>query len=72
MPTLTILAEVDPITEHLTLLIVAVTSTGALLLIILLATMLLGSTRRHRTAPSRESERTKATEPSQNPFGDSD
>lgn len=69
MPTLAIVAEVDPITEHLVLLIIAVASAGALLLIILLATVFWGSARRDRATPGREPERMKATEPSQNPFG---
>lgn len=72
MPTLAIVAEMDPITGHLVLLIIAVASAGALLLIILLATILLGGARRDHADPSHESKRTKAVEPSQNPFGDSD
>jgi hypothetical protein len=72
MPVLVIFAEADPITEHLVLLIIAVASAGFLLLIILLAVIFLGGARRDRATASRESERTKATEPSQNPFGDPD
>jgi hypothetical protein len=72
MPTLAIVAEADPITEHLVLLVIAVASAGILLLIILLAAMFLGSARTDRTTPGREPERTKATETSQNPFGDPD
>jgi hypothetical protein len=79
MPTLTIVAEADPLTEHLVLLIIAVASAGVLLLIILLATLFWGSAKRGRVTPGREPERTKITEssqnqvgPGQNPFGDSD
>lgn len=68
MPTLAII-EGEPLTEHLVLLIIAVASAGALLLIILLATIFLGSAKRDRGGPDREPERTKATEPSQNPVG---
>ena len=79
MPTLAIVAEVDPITEHLVLLIIAVASAGVVLLIILLATLFWGSARRDRATPSREPEQTMPTEPNQNlvgpgqnPFGDPD
>lgn len=79
MPMLVIFAEVDPLTEHLVLLIIAVASAGVLLLIILLAVIFLGSARRGRATPSPEPEQTKATEsgqnlvgPDQNPFGDPD
>jgi hypothetical protein len=40
---LAIVAEVDPLTEHLVLLIIAVASAGVLLLIILLAVMFWGA-----------------------------
>jgi hypothetical protein len=43
MPTFAIVAEVDPLTEHLVLLIIAVASAGVLLLTILLATLFWGS-----------------------------
>jgi hypothetical protein len=66
---LAIIAEVDPITEHLVLLIIAVASAGALLLIVLLATVFWGSGWRGRATPGLEPEQTKATEPSQNPVG---
>lgn len=69
---LILVIEGDPLTEHLVLLIIAVASAGALLLIILLAVFFWGSTRKDRTALGREPEPTKATEPSQNPFGDPD
>lgn len=69
MSTLAILAEVDPITQHLALLIIAVASAGAVLLIVLLATIFLGSARRNRAAPGREPERMTATESNQNPVG---
>jgi hypothetical protein len=72
MPTLAIAAEADPLTEHLILLIVAVASAGVLLLIILLVVIFIGRARRGRATPRREPERTKATEPSRNPFGDQD
>lgn len=72
MPTLAIVAEADPLTEHLVLLIIAVASAGVLLLIILLTTLFWGSIRGDRAIRGREPERTKATEPSQNPFGGSD
>jgi hypothetical protein len=79
MPTLTIVAEADPITEHLVLLIIAVASAGVLLLIVLLAVIFFGGSRRAHATPNREPERTRATEPSQNlvgpgknPFGDPD
>jgi hypothetical protein len=72
MPTLAIVAEADPLTEHLVLLIIAVASAGGLLLIILLATVFWGSARGDRASPGREPERTKATETGQNPFGDPD
>ena len=79
MPTGAIVAEADPLTEHLVLLIIAVASAGVLLLIILLAVIFLGSARRDRATPSHEPELTKATEPNQNlvgpgqnPFGDPD
>jgi membrane protein DedA with SNARE-associated domain len=66
---LAIIGEVSPITEHLVLLIIAVASIGALFLIILLA-VLWWSARKDRAALASESEPQKATEPSQNPFGD--
>lgn len=69
---LILIIEGDPLTKHLVLLIIAVASAGALLLIILLAAIFLGSARRDRATPDREPERTKATEPRQNPFGDPD
>lgn len=79
MTTLAIIAEADPLTEHLVLLTIAVASAGVLLLIILLATLFWGSARRDRATSSREPERTKPTEPNQNlvepgqnPFGDPD
>jgi hypothetical protein len=72
MPTLAIFAEADPLTEHLVLLIIAVALAGGLLLIILLATVFWGSIREHRATQGRESDRTKATDTSQNPFGDPD
>jgi hypothetical protein len=72
MTMLAIVAEVDPITKHLVLLIIAVASAGGLLLIVLLATVFWGSIRGDRATQGREPERTKATETSQNPFGDPD
>jgi hypothetical protein len=65
MPTLAIVAEVDPLTEHLVLLIIVVAVAGVLLLIILLAMVFLGSAWKDRATPGREPERAKATEPSQ-------
>jgi len=70
---LAIVAEVNPITEHLVLLIIAVASAGALLLVILLAVMFFwGRAPKDRVALGREPEPMKVKEPSQNPFGDSD
>ncbi len=54
MPTLAIVAEADPLTEHLVLLIIAIASAGVLLLIILLAVMFWGSAKRSRVTPGRE------------------
>jgi hypothetical protein len=78
MSTLAIFAEADPLTEHLVLLIVAVASAGVLLLIVLLAVIFIGSAKKGSATPGCDPERTKATEPSQNPeqgqnpFGDPD
>ena len=79
MPTLAVVAEADPLTEHLVLLVIAVASAGVLLLVILLAAFFWGSARRDRKTPSREPEQTNPTKPNQNlvgpgqnPFGDPD
>jgi hypothetical protein len=79
MTTLAIVAEADPLTEHLVLLIIAVASAGILLLVVLLAALFWGSARGGRATSSRELERTKPMEPNQNlvgpgqnPFGDPD
>jgi hypothetical protein len=72
LPMLAIVAEVNPITEHLVLLIIAVALAGALLLVVLLAVIFWGSIRRSLRTLGHEPEPTKTTEPSQNPFGDPD
>jgi hypothetical protein len=70
MPMLAIVAEVDPLTEHLVLLIIAVASAGVLLLIILLAVMFWGAlVEITRPQAANLSGRRKATEPSQSPVG---
>lgn len=66
---LVIAAEVDPLTEHLVLLIVAVASAGVVLLIVLLAMLFWGNVRGDRAASDREPKRTEGTESRQNPFG---
>jgi hypothetical protein len=68
-----VVAEANPITEHLVLLIIAIAAAGAVLLVILLAVLFFwGRAPKDRVALGREPEPMKVREPSQNPFGDSD
>lgn len=69
---LAMIAEVNPITDHLVLLIIAVASAGAVLIVIFLAVMFFwGRVPKDRVPPGREPESMKVKKHSQNPFGDS-